>query len=183
MLRAPARDVIAARDAESGLDELKQVLNVTANAEPTATIHHVDQQRAFTTLASMKHKEADALLAVWADRLATGGVSVELQVDLLEAATARREVASINQALQRRETALNANTATDPLAALRLTLQGGDADFGRAIFLGHAQSQCIRCHKLRGERSAQRDRRTNATQIHDAPIRQSAHPPRTTRPD
>ncbi len=150
LLRAAARDVIAARDVESGLRELKQVLG--DGAEQTATsIHHVDRQRAFATLATMKHKEADLLLASWADRLAVGDVPVELQVDLLEAATARREITAINQALQRRSAGLSAKSATDPLAALRLTLQGGDSETGRAVFIGHAQGQCIRCHKIKGE--------------------------------
>ena len=150
LLRAAARDVISARDAEAGLRELKQVIGDDAG-EGATSIHHVDRQRAFATLATMKHKEADLLLAAWADRLAVGEVPVALQVDLLEAATARREIATINQALQRRSAALSAKTATDPLAALRLALQGGDPESGRAVFIGHAQGQCIRCHKVRGE--------------------------------
>ncbi len=150
LLRVAARDVIASRDAETGLRELKQVLGDGAGQTATS-IHHVDRQRAFATLAAMKHKEADNLLATWTDRLAVGDVPVELQVDLLEAATARREITTINQALQRRSAALNARTAADPLAALRLTLQGGDPETGRAVFIGHAQGQCIRCHKIRGE--------------------------------
>lgn len=150
LLRAAARDVIAARDAVAGLRELKQVLGDGAGQAATS-IHHVNRQRAFATLAAMKHKEADSLLASWTDRLAVGDVPLELQVDLLEAATARREITTINQALQRRSAALNAKTAADPLAALRLTLQGGDPESGRAVFIGHAQGQCIRCHKIRGE--------------------------------
>ncbi len=149
-LRAAARDVIAARDATAGLRELSQVLE-ESSTKPATPINNVDRQRAFTTLASMKHKDADALLASWADQLALGDVPVELQVDLLEAATARREIAAINQALQRRSAALSAKTAADPLAALRLTLQGGDSETGRSVFIGHAQGQCIRCHKIRGE--------------------------------
>jgi quinoprotein glucose dehydrogenase len=158
-LRAAARDVIAAHDPAAGLRELNQVLTAAART-PTnpndklndpINVNNVDQQRAFATLASMKHKDADALLATWADRLAKGDIPIELQVDLLEAATARREVATINQALQQRSTALNAKTAADPLAALRLTLHGGDPEAGRAVFIGHAQGQCVRCHKIRGE--------------------------------
>ncbi len=150
LLRAAARDVIAARDAEAGLRELKQVLG-DDTGETATSIHHVDRQRAFATLATMKRKEADSLLASWADRLAVGDAPLELQVDLLEAATARREITTINQALQRRSAALNSKTAADPLAALRLTLQGGDPETGQAVFIGHAQGQCIRCHKIRGE--------------------------------
>ena len=89
-------------------------------------------------------------ISAWAERLAAGDVALELQVDLLEAATARREVGTINVALQRRSAALSTKSA-DPLAAHRLTLQGGDAEAGRAVFVGHAQGQCIRCHKIRGE--------------------------------
>ena len=153
LLRAAARDVIAARDPAAGLRELNQVLADAAAkpATPINNVNNVDRQRAFTTLASMKLKDADALLAEWANRLATGDVPTELQVDLLEAATARREIATINQALQRRSTALNAKTAADPLAPFRLTLRGGDSDAGRAVFIGHAQGQCVRCHKIRGE--------------------------------
>jgi quinoprotein glucose dehydrogenase len=145
-LRAAARDVIAAHDPAAGLRELNQVLTAAART-PTnpndklndpINVNNVDQQRAFATLASMKHKDADALLATWADRLAKGDIPIELQVDLLEAATAR-------------STALNAKTAADPLAALRLTLHGGDPEAGRAVFIGHAQGQCVRCHKIRGE--------------------------------
>ena len=152
LLRAAARDVIAARDAAAGLRELNQVLADAAGKPATpSNVSTVDRQRAFATLASMKHKDADALLAEWTGRLATGDVPTELQVDLLEAATARREIATINQALQRRSVALSAMTAADPLAPLRLTLRGGDSDAGRAVFIGHAQGQCVRCHKIRGE--------------------------------
>lgn len=152
LLRAAARDVIATRDSEAGLRELKQVLDVADGAATTGTlINHIDRQRAFATLAAMKHKEADTLLATWTDRLATGDVPTELQVDLLEAATARREIATINQALQRRSVSLNAKIVADPLAAMRLTLHGGDSEAGRAVFIGHAQGQCVRCHKVRGE--------------------------------
>ncbi len=148
LLRAAAREIIALRDATAGLSELRQVLDMQAPQASTGS--QIDRQRAFATLAAMKHKDADADLATWAERLASGGVALELQVDLLEAATARREIGPINLALQRRSAALSAKT-DDPLAAHRLALQGGDVETGRAVFTGHAQGQCIRCHKIRGE--------------------------------
>ncbi len=147
LLRSAAREVIAARDVVAGFRELTQVLESDVSKGDRTVI---DKQRAFATLATLKHKEADALLTGWAERLAVGDLPIELQVDVLEAATARREVVAINQALQHRSTTLNA-TANDPLAPFRLTLQGGDAEAGRATFIGHAQGQCIRCHKIRGD--------------------------------
>ena len=146
-LRAAARDVIASSDAAVGLRELRRV--VADNAA-----HTIERQRAFATLASLKNADADALLTEWMQRFADdpSGPSVpfELQVDLLEAATARREVGAINAAMQRRSAALSTKS-DDPFAAQRLTLVGGDAEAGRATFIGNGQAQCIRCHKIRGE--------------------------------
>lgn len=149
VLRTAARDVIASRDVVAGLRELKSVLDQdTSSAADNKFL--IDQQRAFASLAALKHKEADTILTAWAEQLADGSVRSELQVDVLEAATARREIAAINLALQRRSASLNAKS-NDPLAAHRLALQGGDAEAGRTVFIGHALGQCIRCHKIRGE--------------------------------
>lgn len=39
----------------------------------------------------------------------------------------------------------------DPLAAFRETLEGGNADEGRRIFLERASVACLRCHKVGGK--------------------------------
>lgn len=71
-------------------------------------------------------------------------MSASLQLDLIEAFTVspnpsreealRQFIASIDE--------------SDPLAAYRMTLTGGNANNGRDIFVGHVSAQCIRCYKV-----------------------------------
>ena len=39
---------------------------------------------------------------------------------------------------------------SDRLAAFQVTLEGGNAEHGRELFVSHAVAQCIRCHTVNG---------------------------------
>ncbi len=39
---------------------------------------------------------------------------------------------------------------SDPLTAYQVTLEGGNAEHGRELFVSHAVAQCIRCHTVNG---------------------------------
>ncbi|HEV3255546.1 MAG TPA: HEAT repeat domain-containing protein [Gemmataceae bacterium] len=106
----------------------------------------IERQGALSTLGRMPGTRADALLSRWLDKLLAGQVPLEIQLDLLEAA-ARRRAADIKQKLTRFEAARPKN---DPLAGYHETLEGGDAEAGRAVFFTKAEVSCVRCHKVQG---------------------------------
>ena len=138
-LRAEARDLLASRDESRATSIFSKLLD-DQNSEVT------EKQRAIASLARLKSPEAGQTLDDWADRLRRGKVPAWLQLDLVEAFTASPS-ASREAALRR----FNASAdESDPLAAYRVALTGGNAKRGRDIFVGHVSAQCIRCHKIDG---------------------------------
>jgi quinoprotein glucose dehydrogenase len=103
----------------------------------------VEKQGALAALAQIRRPEAAALLGTLVERLTAGGVAPEIQLDILDAArkSGFPEVAARVKAY---EASL---PASDPLAAYRVSLAGGDASRGRSIFREKAEVSCIRCHK------------------------------------
>ncbi|MBN8249363.1 MAG: HEAT repeat domain-containing protein, partial [Verrucomicrobia bacterium] len=101
-----------------------------------------DRQAAFAGLARLEHPEVAALLGQWMERLLAGTVPPAVQLDLLEAATARSDPGLDDQRRRFRESG-----ASDPIAAYAVSLEGGSAAAGEAVFQS-AEVQCIRCHKL-----------------------------------
>lgn len=134
------------------------VLEVLADVRPDDAEQHaceclelesslVERQTALALLSRRKTPPADAMLMKWLRRLQTGDVALELHLDLIEAACARKE-AALTAALRKYESAL---ASDDTLARWRPALAGGNAAAGERLFVNHAQAQCIRCHQVRGK--------------------------------
>ncbi|HEY2911140.1 MAG TPA: HEAT repeat domain-containing protein, partial [Gemmataceae bacterium] len=132
LLRAEAREIIAATNPSKGVGVLGGVL-----ADDRATT--IERQRAMAALARIKSKDAGVVLDAWAVRLEKGRVAKELQLDLLEAMKAAPSPSRDKQRA-RFEASLPSKFA--------VSLHGGDAERGKEIFLGHAAAQCVRCHKV-----------------------------------
>jgi len=103
-----------------------------------------EQRVAFTTLGGLKQPEADTILAAQLRKLAAGKVPGGAQVELLDAA-ALRSAPEVKQLLADRDAALA--KSSDPLAAYRVSLEGGNAAKGRGLFNYHPVLACVRCHK------------------------------------
>ncbi|MGE3408524.1 MAG: PVC-type heme-binding CxxCH protein [Pirellulales bacterium] len=138
-LRAESRDVLAQRDPIAAIPALQQTL-ASDSAET------LERQRAVAALAAIKMEKADQTLAEWSNRLRAGQVPEALQLDVLDAASARG-TPELRQIADEFRASLK---AAGPLAAYRLSLHGGDAEAGRAIFVEHRVGQCLRCHKVGG---------------------------------
>ena len=140
IVRAEARDMLAVlKPAES-----VKALEETLNNEHAAV---VERQRALSSLASLKLDPADTLLKSWITKLAADQVPESLQLDLLEAATAR-DLPELKQGADQYRAKL---ASGDLLMRHKVSLNGGDADRGREVFLGHRVGQCVRCHKVATE--------------------------------
>ena len=135
LLRAEARDVLAATDPAKGVESLTAVLG---SAKAAAS----EQQRALATLGKLKAPALDA----WAEKLTAKAVPAELQLDVIEALKAAPSPAR-DKARTAFEGALPGGAAYSKFA---VSLVGGDADRGREVFVGHAAAQCLRCHVVGG---------------------------------
>ncbi|MGH7958335.1 MAG: DUF7133 domain-containing protein [Opitutaceae bacterium] len=105
-----------------------------------------EQKAGLRALTFLKHPSADTLLAQQLRELAGGKVTPAVQLELLNAATARgRENPEIKELLAQREAALAASN--DPLGPYRVALAGGDKMRGERIFRNQPTLACIRCHR------------------------------------
>ncbi len=107
-----------------------------------------EQRAALTTLGGLAQPEADTILAAQLEKLAAGQVQAGVQVELLEAAALRPSPA-VKQLLANRDEALAKDS--DPLAAFRVSLEGGNAKKGRSLFYYHPVLACIRCHSAEAD--------------------------------
>ncbi|MHC4875684.1 MAG: PVC-type heme-binding CxxCH protein [Planctomycetota bacterium] len=106
----------------------------------------IEQQGAIRLLAELKSDAADKVLGEWLDKLVDGTASAAIQLDLVEAATAR----DVPELLARVESYRQGLSTDDPLAQYRLSLEGGDYARGYDIFFGRSSASCRRCHKVQG---------------------------------
>jgi quinoprotein glucose dehydrogenase len=136
-LRAEARDLLASRDEVRAALIFSNLLD-----DPNSEIS--EKQRAITALARLKSPPAGQTLDDWANRLRQGKAPASLQLDLIESFTASPN-ASREAAMRQFNLSFD---ESDPLAAYRIALTGGNAKNGRDIFVGHVAAQCIRCHKV-----------------------------------
>jgi len=136
-LRAEARRMIATLDPGRAAALISDVLN-----DDHAPVQ--ERQRGLATLAAMRLPQADALLLRWVGRLEAGKVPSVLQLDLIEAAETRG-TPELGAALERFR---KSHSSENPLVSFRTSLEGGNAERGRALFVGHQQAQCIRCHRI-----------------------------------
>jgi quinoprotein glucose dehydrogenase len=136
-LRADARDMYAMlKPAES-----ISLLELTLDSESASTI---EKQRALKTLASLKLEPADRLLGTWTSRLDDDQVADSLQLDVLEAAVSR-DLPELKQSADRFRARL---ALGDLMTQNRISINGGDAERGRQVFVSHRNGQCLRCHKV-----------------------------------
>lgn len=109
------------------------VTNILTSGKPD------DQQRAYALLAKLDHPKAGDMLL---GRLKT--ISAQppaVQLDLLNAAMKRQEP-EFKTVISEYEAGLDRN---DPLAAYKISLEGGNIETGRKIF--HGGGNCVQCHK------------------------------------
>jgi quinoprotein glucose dehydrogenase len=153
-LRAAGRSVQARLDPAAVLKELPALLG----DEKTSL---VEKQGAFEILAKARaSEETDKLLAEWLDRANAGKVPAALVLDVLDAAESRAATpklklyAQLKPPVDKYRAARNKladGPKGDKLAAYVESLEGGDAERGRGIFLNNSAVYCQRCHKLDGQ--------------------------------
>ncbi len=124
-----------------GVDSLAKLLEIGTPGE---------KQNVLTELSSLSEAGTAAIFEQQLDLLSAGKLPGEVHLELLEAAAKRPEPA-IKARLTRLQTAVAAQTATDPLSAHRPALLGGNAAEGRRIFMEKAEASCVRCHKVQNE--------------------------------
>jgi quinoprotein glucose dehydrogenase len=106
----------------------------------------IERQSALAVLATLPDPKAEAVLSEWLDRLVRNQVPAEIQLDILEAAAARKSE-SLSKEIQAYEASLSTE---DPIAPYRVALAGGDALRGKDIFFGRNEVSCRRCHLIDG---------------------------------
>jgi quinoprotein glucose dehydrogenase len=132
-----------------------QALRVLAKVDPAAAIQPLrdrlahgtiaEQQGAIAVLAAMPGDAPRAELMHWLDRLITGRVPAEIQLDLIEAAGGRSEP-DVRKKLEQYQAARPQN---DALAPYREVLSGGDSQRGLSVFKTKSAVECLRCHKVK----------------------------------
>ncbi|HEY1065346.1 MAG TPA: HEAT repeat domain-containing protein, partial [Pirellulales bacterium] len=141
-LRSAAWDVSADFTPEMVLPELKSMLL-------DAKVTSIERQAALATLARLGSPEADAIIAEQLGRLAKGKAAEDIRLDIYEAAQ-KRATPTMKETLAEIDAGASAAgpNATGMKPAEAFTLVGGDAEKGRAAFVGHLSAQCLRCHKI-----------------------------------
>lgn len=137
-VRAAGQRAFATQDPDAALKIFQRVLNDGTQTE---------QQSAVAALAEMKHPAADEILATQVQRLNAGQLAPELHLDVLEAAN-KRDASALKVGIAQFEAS---RPKDHPLAGYLETLQGGDVQRGRTIFLERSQVSCVRCHKIAGQ--------------------------------
>jgi quinoprotein glucose dehydrogenase len=105
-----------------------------------------DVQHAYRLLAPVKDESVATLFGLRLDSVSSENAQPGAALDLMEAAETREEPA-VREKLAAWKASFD---PADPLAAFRITLQGGDPARGETIFQTHAVGQCSKCHKVGG---------------------------------
>lgn len=135
VLRQAALPIAARLSPEAAIPVLENLVAQNAPAE---------QRAAFGTLAALKHPAADRILTEQLRAFATGKIAPAVQLDLLNAAS-RRDDPTLKALLAQHDAALAADS--NPLAAFRVALVGGDRVRGERIFRSHPALACLQCHR------------------------------------
>jgi quinoprotein glucose dehydrogenase len=104
-----------------------------------------DKQAAIRALPGLKNAAADAVIDSLAQQLLNKKLAEPLQVEVLEAL---EKTESLKGRLESYVASLN---SSDPLAAYRVALKGGNAEAGHRIFSEKIEASCSRCHKIKNE--------------------------------
>ncbi len=153
-LRAAGRTVSARLDPAAVLKTLPALLKDEKASLP-------EKQGAFAILATQRASEdTDKLLDAWLDEVTSGKVHPALVLDVLDAAETRAGTAKLKlyaplkskvDKYRAAQTKIVNDPKGDKLAAHLESLEGGDAEQGRNIFLNNSAVYCQRCHKLDGQ--------------------------------
>ena len=135
LVRAAARRVIAERQPDQAIHVLKSAIAAGTSEE---------RRLAYDVLGELQVAGVDELLADELASMTAGKVPSIAQLNLLTAARARKNDA-VTRALADYEKSLS---TSDPLAALRVALEGGDAESGEKIFFNKSEVYCQRCHRI-----------------------------------
>ncbi len=138
-VRSAVREQLAKRDPARGARLFAETL-----AQSTVAL---ERQEALAGLARLRTAAADDQLLGWAEKLAADEAPPELQLDIVEAVTARGLPAATASTKRFQDRAAQ----TGPLGKYRAAVMGGDPARGRELFRGHRIAQCQRCHKAQGE--------------------------------
>ena len=106
-----------------------------------------EKQNALAALGTLPGASADELIEQWLDRLQTGTMPKELQLEVLEAA-GKRTASSVKEKLAAYEAT---HAKGDPLADYEPALFGGTAAEGKKVFFEKPEAQCVRCHRVNGQ--------------------------------
>jgi quinoprotein glucose dehydrogenase len=114
-------------------------MNVAENAQSSI----LERQRALLGLAKVDVSAAYAAIVELATKLAEGKLEPALQLDMIEAGTLNgsAEVAELINRFKQQQ------SDGGLLSQHLVSLEGGDAERGRSLFVGHRVAQCVRCHK------------------------------------
>ena len=150
-LAGAVRQALDSRDAKLRVEALRLLVQTDPDGavlalEAAMKSDSVSElQGALEVLGRLRRDPAaDTTLALALDRLIAGEVPVEVQLDLLDAASKRRSP-EVREKLRRYEAS---RPKDDPLAGYLETLAGGDPILGRRIFQQKAEVSCLRCHKV-----------------------------------
>ncbi len=136
-VRAQAIDSLANLDPSAALPVLAVAVQSTSSSE---------RQQAWDTLAGVQDDAATQLIAQGVADYIAGKLPQDVWLNVVEAAKDRisseraQELANFQQQ----------EIASDPLAAYRTCLTGGDATRGSKLFFNKTELSCVRCHKVAG---------------------------------
>ena len=134
-LRAAASQQIANHFPDQANGLARQLINAG-----TAT----DLQAAYAILSKASDMASVGVLKSELDRLAQGKVPEALRLDLIEAASQRKESAILEKIAS-----YESSLAAAGKSLFDLTLKGGDARKGQQVFAN--QGTCLKCHKAEGQ--------------------------------
>lgn len=101
-----------------------------------------EKQAALLTLGTVDVQHSDEVFQKLLDRLESGKLPAEIELELSEALEASGSSALID----RYDHIRSSLTPDELLASYRGSMYGGDIRKGRTIFFQHQTGQCIRCH-------------------------------------
>lgn len=136
-VRTAALTQLAKLDPDAALPQLEKAVQSEYSQE---------RQLAWDTLATLKRPEVTRLLSLGAERYIGGRLPKDVWLNFTQAAEGKLSDELTQQLADFQETM----AASDPLAAYRDCLEGGDVEAGKVLFTTKTELSCVRCHKVGG---------------------------------